>query len=242
MPLVGHAGNRLHRHHNFGTMNSQIKHSNSRTFTQEARRAQIVQAAIETIAELGCSKASFDKITRHAGLSSTGMISYHFSGKTELFGEIINTIHGIAGEVSRSHINNKDTYREKVGAYIQANFDFVSRYPAHAKALAEIVALKHCRGIDGIDSVERQVMSVDRLVDLLEEGRSAGEFGTFDSRTMAMVIRTAIDAFFQRHFSRTELDLDRCARQLTDIFDRCTRPADRPGARSPAEQAQKVFP
>jgi AcrR family transcriptional regulator len=223
-------------------MDSETRNRNSRTFTQEARRAQIVQAAIETIAELGCSKASFDKITRRAGLSSTGMISYHFSGKAELFTEIVKTIHGIAGEVSRSHIDDEGTYRDKIGAYIQSNFDFISRYPAHAKALAEIVALKQCPGVEDLESIERRVMSVDRLADLLEEGRNAGELGTFDSRTMAMVIRTAIDAFFQRHFSCTGLDLGRCARDLTDIFDRCTQPAGRAGAGFPAEQVQKVFP
>lgn len=170
------------------------------------------------------------------------MISYHFSGKAELFTEIVKTIHEIAGEVSQSHIDDEDTYREKVGAYIQSNFDFVSRYPAHAKALAEIVALKQSPGLEDFESTRRWAMCVDRLADLLEEGRNAGELGTFDSHTMAMVIRTAIDAYFQRHFSCTGLDLSRCARELTDIFDRCTQPAGRSGAGSPAEQVQKVFP
>jgi AcrR family transcriptional regulator len=226
-------------------MNSRTRRSNSRTFTQEARRTQIVQAAIETIAELGCFKASFEKITKRAGLSSTGMISYHFSDKTELFTEITKTIQRIAAEVFRSHISDKCTYRDKVSSYIRSNFDFISRYPVHAKALAEIVALNHCRGIEGLESVQQHVKSADRLVDLLEEGRKAGEFGMFDSATMAMVIRTTIDALLQRHCFRSGVDLDRCAQELTDIFDRCTQPAactDHADACSPAEQAQKVLP
>jgi AcrR family transcriptional regulator len=32
------------------------------------------------IAEDGFAKASFSRIAKHAGLSSTGMISYHFAG------------------------------------------------------------------------------------------------------------------------------------------------------------------
>jgi TetR/AcrR family fatty acid metabolism transcriptional regulator len=43
-----------------------------RTFTESARRAQIVQAAIETIAEVGYARASYARIAEHAGLSSTG--------------------------------------------------------------------------------------------------------------------------------------------------------------------------
>ena len=59
-----------------------------RTFTEGARRAQIVQAAIETIAEAGYRGATFARIARHAGLSSTGLISYHFAGRDELIAEV----------------------------------------------------------------------------------------------------------------------------------------------------------
>jgi AcrR family transcriptional regulator len=56
----------------------------ARTFTESARRAQIVTAAIEVIAEVGYAKASFSRIAKQAALSSTGMISYHFAGKDDL--------------------------------------------------------------------------------------------------------------------------------------------------------------
>ena len=56
----------------------------ARTFTESARRAQIVTSAIDVIAEDGYAKASFSRIAKHAGLSSTGMISYHFAGKDDL--------------------------------------------------------------------------------------------------------------------------------------------------------------
>jgi AcrR family transcriptional regulator len=52
-----------------------------RTFTEEARRTQIVTAAIETIAELGYAQTSFTQIAKRAGLSGTSLISYHFTGK-----------------------------------------------------------------------------------------------------------------------------------------------------------------
>src|SRR5882757_8394362 len=55
-----------------------------RTFTENARRAQIVRAAIETIGELGYRATALARIAERAGLSSTGMISYHFRGKDDL--------------------------------------------------------------------------------------------------------------------------------------------------------------
>ena len=47
----------------------------TRSVTATARRTQIVQAAIETLAEVGFDRASFAEITRRAGLSSQRLIS-----------------------------------------------------------------------------------------------------------------------------------------------------------------------
>ena len=64
------------------------------TLTEQARRAQIIAAAIETIAELGYTRASFAQIAKRAGLSSTGLISYHFTTKKDLDWEIVKEIFG----------------------------------------------------------------------------------------------------------------------------------------------------
>src|ERR1041384_2880891 len=103
----------------------------TRTFTQNARRAQIVQAAIETLAESGYAKASFTRISQQAQLSSTGMISYHFSGKPELFAEVVNTIMEKVDHTAVTRMNAESTCRGKLGAYITSYFDFVTRYPLH---------------------------------------------------------------------------------------------------------------
>ena len=68
------------------------RRQDARTFTESARRAQIVQAAIETLAELGYARASYAQIAKRAGLSSTGLISYHFAGKEELLDEVVGEV------------------------------------------------------------------------------------------------------------------------------------------------------
>jgi AcrR family transcriptional regulator len=64
----------------------------AKTFIGPGRRAQIITAAIEVIAEAGYAKASFSRIAKHAGLSSTGMISYHFAGKEDLLAACVDLI------------------------------------------------------------------------------------------------------------------------------------------------------
>jgi AcrR family transcriptional regulator len=63
------------------------------TLTEQARRAQIIAAAMETIAELGYAHASFAQIAKRAGLSSTGLISYHFASKKELDWAVVKEIY-----------------------------------------------------------------------------------------------------------------------------------------------------
>ncbi|MFJ3894662.1 MULTISPECIES: TetR/AcrR family transcriptional regulator [unclassified Streptomyces] len=194
-----------------------------RTFTQTARRAQIVEAAIETLAESGYRKASFSRISQQAELSSTGMISYHFSGKPELFSEVARTILDTAQKLTTSRMSDERTHHGKLSAYITSAFDFITTHPVHTRALIEIVTMIRDRQISGLDSVERSITSVDQLTDLLQQGRDAGEFGITDSLTTALAIRGAIDEILRHHLSRTTMDLNRCARELTTMVDRCVK-------------------
>ncbi|MFI2610947.1 TetR/AcrR family transcriptional regulator [Kitasatospora sp. NPDC018619] len=63
-----------------------------RSFVTDARRAQIIAAAIETVAELGYARASFAQIAKRARISSVRLISYHFDDKEDLFQSVVDTV------------------------------------------------------------------------------------------------------------------------------------------------------
>jgi AcrR family transcriptional regulator len=69
-----------------------------RSVTTLARRAPIVAATIEVLAETGYRDASFARIAEHAGLSSTRLISYHFAGKDELIAAVAAHVIGQMAE------------------------------------------------------------------------------------------------------------------------------------------------
>ncbi len=58
------------------------------SFIEKARRAQIVEYAIETLAEVGYSQASLGQIAKRAKISK-GVISYHFTNKEELLEQVV---------------------------------------------------------------------------------------------------------------------------------------------------------
>ena len=109
-----------------------------RTFTEGARRAQIVQAAIEAIAEAGFRGATFARIARQAGLSSTGLISYHFAGRDELIGEVVATVIGDIGTFMTQRMAGVSGPSAALRAYIEGNAEFTAAHRAEMKALLEI--------------------------------------------------------------------------------------------------------
>ncbi len=202
---------------------SPSKQSSGRTFTESARRTQIVQAAIEVIAEVGYAKTSFAKIAEQAGLSSTGMISYHFKGKADLVQEVINEVMRLSAEYMVPRIEAAEDYRGKLRAYIESNIALLEIYPEHLQAVTEV--LTNLKGDDpqriGFAEATRSVM--DTHEQYMREAQAAGEFREFDTQVMVMAIRGAIDSLVVRAATHPGLDIAACGRELADIFDLATR-------------------
>jgi AcrR family transcriptional regulator len=110
----------------------------ARTFTESARRAQIVTAAIEVIADIGYAKASFSQIAKRAGLSSTGMISYHFAGKDDLLTACVAEIEKVTDAFMQARIATADGHVAVLRAYVEGNLALVGEHPAAVRALIDI--------------------------------------------------------------------------------------------------------
>jgi AcrR family transcriptional regulator len=195
----------------------------TRTFTEEARRAQIVAAAIETVAEVGYAKASFARIAKRAGLSSTGMISYHFAGKDDLLRAVVDEVVRTASDYMQPKVRSAGGYPEMLRARIESNVELLAQRPAHLRALVEILA--NAKTPDGEPVADSKVVStgVDLIEELFRQGQRAGDFGAFDPRVMAIAVTGSIDAVVTRYTAGEDLDLARCGRELADIFSRATK-------------------
>ena len=194
-----------------------------RTFTNAARRAQIVAAAIDTIAELGYAKASFAKITERAGLSSPRMISYHFTDKDDLIHQIVREVFTAGAECIGARMAAEETVTGKLRAYLEANLQFLREHPREMAALTEIGP--HVRDGSGQPhtSQSAQEPSVRGLEELLAAGQRSGEFRDFDVYSMAVMIRGAVDAAAQRLRGEPGLDFDAYACELVTAFALATR-------------------
>lgn len=192
----------------------------ARTFTEEARRAQIVAAAIDTIAEVGYGKASYAQIARRAGLSSTGLISYHFAGKSDLMAQVAGQTYEAMGKHMASRMAGVTTNAAALEAYIRGVVEFVAEHRREMKALLEIFLNG---GIEYTPGTE--LVTLSPVEEMLRAGQAAGEFREFDVRVMAAVIQRAVDGVPFLLETHPDLDLGAYAGELVTTFTLATRSA-----------------
>lgn len=195
----------------------------ARTFTEQGRRAQIIAAAIEVIAEVGYHKASFAKIAKQAGLSSTGMISYHFDGREDLMREVAGEVTRIAEGDVRPRVEAHEHPSDRLRAAIEGEVDLFARYPSHRAALVEVL------GNLGGDDPGMAAFIDDReavlalQVEQLRKAQRAGAFRDFDPWVMVRAMRAALNDIGVRATRDPGLDVRAAGRELADLFDHATR-------------------
>lgn len=175
-------------------------------------------AAIQTIAELGFGQASFAQIARRAGLSSTGLISYHFASKEELIGEVVAEVVGAIRRFMAERMRDASAPRVALGAYIEGNCDFTAEHRTEMKALLEIFM---GGGFDYGTASERQALSP--VEQILVAGEQAGEFRDFDAKVMATLVQRAVDGLPFLLAADPDLDVAAYAREVCTVFDLATR-------------------
>ena len=210
-----------------------------RTFTETARRAQIIAAAIDTIAELGYGQASLARIAERAG-TSKGVILYHFGGKDELIRELVAELVARGVGYMEPRIEAEPTGAGKLRAYIESNLAFMAGNRNHMVAIVEIVL--NARAADGSRLYDLAVQDegVAALQGLLAYFQSTGEFrADFDPHVMAMAIRAAINAVPAQLARDPPLDVGHHAHELADLFHIATRPGESPGDLPPVSSHRR---
>lgn len=192
------------------------------TFTELARRRQIIVGAVDVLAELGYAGTSLAAIATHLGVSK-GILSYHFAGKSDLLQAVVETILADAAESMTVQISAAPTFRDALNRYIRANLDFLSQNRAKAIALVEV--LGNARTIPGIPELyaQAQAGAISAAEALFAGGVAAGEFVVPSPRALAMVLRASIDTVTERMRADDEFDVDLFSTELTDIFVRVLR-------------------
>jgi AcrR family transcriptional regulator len=179
-----------------------------------ARRAQIVDAAVVALAELGYQGASFVEIAKRARLSSTRLISYHFDGRAELMATVAGHVIDGLGSAVGSAVQAAESPAAAVRAYIAANLAYMDTHRAEMAALAELLFA----GALPI-SAEQGSAGTQVLRRIIDAGRRAGQIRDVDSTIAATVIQRSVEAVPLLLRDRPDADLSYHAHELIGFFE-----------------------
>lgn len=163
------------------------------SFIAEARREQIMKAAIEVLKEIGYVSSSLAKIANKANIS-TGLISYHFSGKEDLMNNTLMYLVEEEWSFINEWVAKKQAPTEKLTAFIEASLAYQVTNRTNNIALIEIVF--NARTKENIPYYLIEDDEEDLINGLLQEillkGQELKEFSDFHPLVIAKVIQGAI--------------------------------------------------
>lgn len=194
----------------------------ARTFIEEARRAQIIGAAIGTIAEVGYSQASLARIAARASISK-GVISYHFAGKDELMDQVVVQVYTAVAEFVTERVTLQPDARSGLRAYVLAVAEYMHGHREQLLALSGIFTGARTPKGEPRYGVAAAETTYQALEELLRRGQESGEFRGFDRRVLAVSMQASIDAMFGYWVAFPEHDLQAHAVELAELLDRATR-------------------
>lgn len=192
------------------------------SFIEEARRRQIIEAAIVSIAAEGYAGASLAKVAARAEISKS-VVVYYFGGKDELLETTIQQIFGEIRDFLRPRLDAVGTAREQLRAYIESEFAFLEQHRPRLLAISYILTNhRDARGRFYLRE-DAEVTYLEFARKLLEKGQKTGEFRAFAVKPMAMTLMHAINGALSAWVADPKLSLSDYALELVAIFDLATR-------------------
>ncbi|KIZ16787.1 TetR/AcrR family transcriptional regulator [Streptomyces natalensis] len=183
------------------------------TFTEQARRRQLIECTIDLISTRGYPATSLSAIAERAGVSKAAVL-YHFTSKDNLtraaLDQVMTQFRGYVTE----RLARAEGPREAVIAYVRAMIGYQQANRRHVRVITEML-------LDDAGGTKLKTPGShdtggrwQALADLLTQGQEAGVLREFDARTVALAIGGAIDGVIAHWLVHPELDLDAAAAEL----------------------------
>jgi TetR/AcrR family transcriptional regulator len=185
----------------------------SLTFTERARRQQLIECTIDLISTRGYPATSLSAIAKEAGLSKAAVL-YHFSSKDNLTQATLEYVLERFSTYVTERVERESDPRAAVVAYVRAMIGYQQANRRHVRVITEMLLDDNggtrLKTPGSHDTGGRW----QALAALLSRGQLTGQLREFDPRTVALAIGGAIDGVIAHWLAHPELDLDAAADEL----------------------------
>jgi AcrR family transcriptional regulator len=190
------------------------------TFTQTARRVQLVDCAIDALVEVGYQQTTVAEVARRARVSK-GVVTYHFPARDELIWAVVEAAFASVAEHVGSRLENVPP-GQFVAVYLDAWIDYFRTRRREMMAIAELwTSFRDANGRLhlGARTLDRERALVESV---LTAGQAEGTLGDFSPRVVAVTLKAALDGLLGQLALEPALDLDAYRDELVALFGRAT--------------------
>ncbi|MEU2562918.1 TetR/AcrR family transcriptional regulator [Streptomyces longispororuber] len=198
------------------------------TFTEQARRRQLVECTIDLISTKGYPSTSLSAIAELAGVSKAAVL-YHFTSKDNLTrAALAHVLEEFTAYVTERVAGARHP-RDAVVAYVRAMVGYQRDNRRHVRVITEMLLDDHggtrLKTPGSHDTAGRW----QALADLLAAGQRDGHFRPFDPTVLSLAVGGAIDGVISHWLAHPDLDLDAAADELVTFTLRAIEADGGPG-------------
>ena len=179
------------------------------TFTEQARREQLLRVTVEQAASRGIAGASLARIAEAAGITKAAVL-YHFTSKDALIAAAhVHVLDSLVAAVGAA-VDAADT-ADRPTAYVRAMVTHLRDHPAHTGMLV-------AAAIDGSADHSRSERWRP-LAHLLEEAAGARRMTAAEARALAIIIGGAIDGIVAEAVDDEDFDVELASDLLVAMLE-----------------------
>ena len=159
---------------------------------KEARRNQILEAAMKVFARMGFNRARMDDIVEESGLSK-GALYWYFKSKDDIITAILDRMVGRETMEMRGMLEDERPVREKLSDLLQSMIADITRMRPFMPILIEFWALQLRR------KTIRQVIGkyyqayIETLTPVIQQGIDRGEFRPVNAMTGSVALGAVVE-------------------------------------------------
>lgn len=172
------------------------------TFTEQARRAQLVEVTIDLVARHGYAGTSLQRIADAAGITKAAVI-YHFASKNAVIKAAYDFVVAGVVEYVGARVEAAADPAGAVEAYLTGMIDYVAAHPAQARLLTETMIESGASEAAGNPDPSAKNAA---LVTLIKSAQRSGAYRkTIDPDWLATILGGAADGIAARFLTEGPL-------------------------------------
>jgi len=196
----------------------------SPTFTEIARKKQILDVSMTLFREKGYANTSIADIADLADISR-GVVFYYFDGKKELGEEVIRHNLKSYGRFVQNRVLDKDTAVEKLLEFVDACLDYTAEHKEDWIVFVDTLGLiGNNTQKDGLLAWMSE-RTQKKLSLIIIEGQESGEIEKFPVSELSWIIQAVVDGLMSLvAVQPDELNIHSCKKVLKNILLKIFQP------------------